>query len=140
MAKQLDEVNFFVYGTLKRGECRAHLWPREPLVVEDAWVHGELYDAGVYPALVSGADKVLGELWTFAKQDFEAVVHVLDEIEEYRPNDAYNLYNREVIECETASGRQASAYTYLYARLKDLPAFTRLAANDHGEFASWRSV
>ena len=116
------------------------MWPRTPLVVEEAWVRGELYDAGAYPALVNGDDKVLGELWTFPKRDFEAIARTLDEIEEYRPNDPYSLYNREQIECETASGRRVIAQTYLYARLKDLPLFKRLLASDGGEFVSWRSA
>jgi len=143
MTNHLAEVNFFVYGTLKRRECREHMWPRSPLVVEDAWIHGELYDTGSYPALVPGTDKVLGELWTFAASDFEAVARVLDEIEEYRPLDPYNLYNlynREVVECETASGRRALAQTYIYARLKDLPAFTRLAPSEPHAFTQWRSA
>ncbi len=140
MTIQQAEVNFFVYGTLKRRECREHMWPRTPLVVEDAWSYGELYDAGSYPALVPGTDKVLGELWSFSPNDFEAVARVLDEIEEYRPLDPYNLYNREVIECETASGRRAVAYTYIYARLKDLPAFTRLVPPEPNDYTQWRSA
>ncbi len=135
------EVNFFVYGTLKRGECRDYMWPRSPSVVEEAVVHGELYDAGIYPALFPGSDKVLGELWTFLSTDFEAIVKVLDDIEEYRFGDPYNLYNREVIDCETLSGRRAVAYTYIYARLQDLPTFTRMDSTTTGsEFVEWRSV
>jgi gamma-glutamylcyclotransferase (GGCT)/AIG2-like uncharacterized protein YtfP len=117
------------------------MWPRSPLVVEEAWVHGELYDAGSYPALLPGTDKVLGELWSFSPTDFEAIVKVIDDIEEYRPSDPYNLYNREVVDCETLSGRRTSAHTYIYARLHDLPTFTRLvAANSNSEFAHWRSA
>ncbi len=138
---QPSGVNFFVYGTLKRGECRQHSWPRSPLVVEEAWVHGELFDTGSYPALLPGSDKVLGELWSFSSADFEAIVKVLDEIEEYRPGDPYNLYNREIVDCETLSCRRTTAYTYLYARLHDLPTFKRLASTSgHGEFAQWRSA
>lgn len=138
---QSSEINFFVYGTLKRGECRQHMWPRSPLVVEEAWVHGELYDAGSYPALLPGSDQVLGELWSFLPSDFEAIVKVLDEIEEYRPGDPYNLYNREIVDCETLSGRRTSAYTYVYARQHDLPTFKRLAStSDRAEFVQWRSA
>ena len=133
------EVNFFVYGTLKRGECRDHKWPRSPIVVEQAWVFGELYDAGSYPALLPGTDKVRGELWSFPQADFDAIVNVLDDIEEYRPGDPYNLYTRELIDCETLSGRRTAAYTYQYARLHDLPTFTRIAKGE-SEFAEWHSA
>ncbi len=136
-----DEVNFFVYGTLKRGECREFMWPKTPSCVEEAWAWGELYDAGSYPALLSGTDKVLGELWSFSKDDFGTIAQVLDEIEEYRPEDPYNLYNREIIECETLSGRRVSAWVYRYARLHDLPTFTRITASDgQSEFAAWHSA
>lgn len=135
-----SEVNFFVYGTLKRGECRQHLWPATPSVIEEAWVLGSLYDAGSYPALLPGNDKVLGELWTFPHSDFESIAKVLDDIEEYRPNDPYNLYNREVIDCETLSGRRTSAQTYIYARLHDLPTFTRLEPDESDSgFVQWNS-
>ena len=141
MATRSTEVDFFVYGTLKRGECRQHLWPRTPLVVEEAWVLGELYNAGSYPALLPGTDKVLGELWSFLATDFDALVEVLDDIEQYRLDDPYNLYNREVVHCETLSGRRASAHTYIYARLHDLPTFTRIASkSDYAEFVQWRSA
>jgi gamma-glutamylcyclotransferase (GGCT)/AIG2-like uncharacterized protein YtfP len=137
---QSSEINFFVYGTLKRGECRQHMWPRSPLVVEEAWVRGDLYDTGSYPALLLGSDKVLGELWSFLPPDFDAIVKVLDEIEEYRPGDPYNLYNREIVDCETLGGRRTSAYTYIYARQHDLPTFIRLAStSDRAEFVQWRS-
>ena len=130
------EVNFFVYGTLKRGECRGHMWPRSPIVVEEAWVYGELYDAGSYPALLPGTDKVLGELWSFPQTDFEAIVKVLDDVEEYRPGDPYNLYTRETIECETMSGRRTVAHTYQYARMHDLPTFNRIPKGE-SDFAEW---
>ena len=134
------EVNFFVYGTLKRGECRQHVWPCSPSVVEEAWVLGELYDAGSYPALLPGAEKVLGELWSFAKTDFDEIVKVLDEIEEYRPGDPYNLYNREIVDCETLSGRRTAAHTYIYASSHDLPTFTRIATKNDSEFVQWHSA
>jgi gamma-glutamylcyclotransferase (GGCT)/AIG2-like uncharacterized protein YtfP len=133
------EVNFFVYGTLKRGQCRERIWPRSPMVVEEAWVLGELYDAGSYPALFPGTEKVLGEIWSFPQSDFDAIVKVLDDVEEYRPGDPYNLYNRELIDCETLTGRRTVAYTYLYARKHDLPTFTRIVADEQSEFAQWHS-
>ncbi len=138
---EFHEVNFFVYGTLKRGECRQNVWPRPPSFIEDAVVVGDLYDAGNYPALLPGTDKVLGEMWSFPSADFDVIVKVLDDIEEYRVDDPYNLYNREVLECETLSGRRTVAYTYVYARLQDLPTFTRLNAKDTGsEFVQWSSA
>ena len=54
----ITPILVFVYGTLKRGEARARLWPRKPQAVEPATVRGTLYDLGDYPALVPGDDTV----------------------------------------------------------------------------------
>jgi hypothetical protein len=83
---------------------------------------------------------VLGELWSFSATDFDAIVRVLDDIEEYRPGDPYNLYNRELVDCETLSGRRTSAHTYIYARRHDLPTFTRIATASVAEFVQWHSA
>ena len=45
--KRLDRADAidgdFVYGTLKRGYCRAQWWPSLPRSVETAWIRGHLY-------------------------------------------------------------------------------------------------
>ncbi len=51
---------FFVYGTLKTGQCRERCWPCKPIETRAAWVYGELYDTGPYPALFAGSDMVGG--------------------------------------------------------------------------------
>src|SRR5262245_29758041 len=108
----------FVYGTLKRGEVRAAMWPKAPLAVEVAEVRGMLFDLGRYPALVAGDERVGGELWHFAAEDLPTTLEELDRIEGYRrmPDD---LYRREASECHTAS-RRHRAWTYRYARPQDL--------------------
>jgi gamma-glutamylcyclotransferase (GGCT)/AIG2-like uncharacterized protein YtfP len=132
--------HFFVYGTLKRGECREKCWPRPPLQVESAWVRGELYDTGPYPALRPGNDPVLGEVWSYPAHDLAIVTRVLDEIEEYCEGRIGNLYTRETIECQTFDGRQFIAQTYVYAQTIDRPTFQRrLPTVDVGgqRFAYW---
>ncbi len=51
--EQADLLEFFVYGTLRRGEANRHLFGRAELAREPAWLHGRLYllPEG-YPALV----------------------------------------------------------------------------------------
>lgn len=124
----------FVYGTLKRGQCRERSWPRMPMGVEAAWTLGRLYDLDPYPALVEGSDRVLGELWRFAQEDMPETLRVLDEIEGYlsAPGD---LYRREVVACTTEGGIVASAFTYFYAR--PLPADARLVTSNPSGFLVW---
>lgn len=109
----------FVYGTLKRGQCRQHCWPRVPQSVQPGVVQGALYDLGPYPALVPGPDRVAGEVYVFRPEDLPATLKALDAIEVYRgrPDD---LYTRCVAECQLAGGGVIRAYLYRYARLEEL--------------------
>lgn len=107
----MDHV--FVYGTLKRQQCRGNAWPRTPVEVRAAFTSGELYDLGAYPAMTAGEDDVSGELWTFRSEDMPATLDVLDEIEGV----SAGLYERVRVECWFADAAQApriSAYTYHY--------------------------
>lgn len=136
------DVHFFVYGTLKRGECRAHCWPRKPTSVQSAVARGELYDTGPFPAMIKGNDLVLGELWTFPQSDFKTVASVLDSVEDYREGRTDNLYTREIISCITPSS-EVLAYIYLYARPKDLHSFRRVPATfelDGQKVAQWPTM
>ncbi len=124
----------FVYGTLKRGQCRERSWPRQPLSVEPAWTLGRLYDLGPYPALVAGDDRVRGELWRFAAEDLPETLRVLDGIEGFR-NQPGDLYRRVVAECMTKAGQVANAFTYRYAR--PLPASVRTIPPHVSGYCAW---
>src|SRR5687768_17088800 len=58
MSESISAV--FVYGTLKQGDVRAHLWPRPPQSIEPAVIRGRMHDLGPYPALVDGGDPIAG--------------------------------------------------------------------------------
>lgn len=89
---QLQHV--FVYGTLKRGQCRQACWPVAPALISQGWVLGQLVDLGPYPALLEGTDRVLGELWSFEAHLIEAVHRILDEIEVYNQPGLPDEYQR----------------------------------------------
>jgi gamma-glutamylcyclotransferase (GGCT)/AIG2-like uncharacterized protein YtfP len=103
----------FVYGTLKRGQCRERCWPFRPESVEPAWIEGSLFDLGPYPALREGTDRVLGEVWTIAEEHLARTLSELDEVEGYagRKDD---LYQRVEVEYFTLDGDTGNAYTYRY--------------------------
>jgi gamma-glutamylcyclotransferase (GGCT)/AIG2-like uncharacterized protein YtfP len=108
-----DIHSVFVYGTLKRGQVRAGLWPFPPLSVRPGRIQGELYDLGPYPALALGVDWVGGEVWSFRPEQMEHTLEVLDEIEELhdQPDD---LYRRIVTDCHL-EGAVLRAFVYVYA-------------------------
>ena len=125
----------FVYGTLKRGQCRERLWPKVPLKVEPAWTLGALYDLGPYPALVAGNERVLGEAWHFAAEDMAPTLRILDAIEGYR-GAADDLYVRIAIECVIDGGCQLRAYAYRYARIENLRPAQRVLPDESG-YCRW---
>jgi gamma-glutamylcyclotransferase (GGCT)/AIG2-like uncharacterized protein YtfP len=127
----------FVYGTLKRGQCRQWCWPRRPLAIERAWTPGRLVDLGPYPALVEGSDRVLGELWQFAPEDMPATLRALDDVEGFRGG-AGDLYVRVRVECTTESGKVVRAYAYRYARALSAEAQPVIA--DARGMVEWRGT
>ncbi len=121
----------FVYGTLKRGQCRAGMWQESPHRIDDAWVRGELYGRVDYPALLPGGFKVRGEMWRFGRQQMPVVLKVLDQIEGTTDNAVDDLYHRVIIDAFDPAGEPLGvAYTYRYNRDVDADGFHRVAAED----------
>lgn len=144
---------FFVYGTLKRGECRAAMWPRTPQAVRPAFVRGQLFDLGPYPALwcgdataVEGAagdgtdwDWVEGEVWTIAAEDMAATVRRLDQIEETDQLGCTNEYDRILVRAHELPGSDAStlAFAYQYSTGQQLPDSIRVRCRSADRVARW---
>ncbi len=110
---ELEHV--FVYGTLKRGQCRQTCWPKTPRLIRGAWTRGELIDLGPYPALLAGADRVWGELWSFDAEVIHIVHRTLDRIEVTNQPGIPNLYDRVHVTVTLAAGEELIASTYRFA-------------------------
>jgi gamma-glutamylcyclotransferase (GGCT)/AIG2-like uncharacterized protein YtfP len=132
----------FVYGTLKRGQCRGAMWPVQPLSVSVVYTHGTLFDRQDYPAMISGTDCVAGERWDFHPEQIQRVLEVLDSIEGANQSGIPDLYRRVVVmtwelsdNAEHCSDTGASkiAYTYHYSREPSHDGFTRLLAEHAGK-------
>ena len=113
-------LHIFVYGTLKQQEERGGLWPRTPLSIATAYVQGELFDLGPYPAMCpptngSPGDCIAGEVWSFTEADMPTVLHVLDAIEGYQQPGQPNLYIRTTIKYTLFDQQRGQAHTYCYA-------------------------
>ena len=112
-------MKLFVYGTLMRGECRAHALSGRPGVsfLGEATVRGRLFaiDGEDYPALRCGPDdddRVRGELFEF---DDPALLSRIDAIEDFfAPGDPRNLYERIELPVRLdGDARAVSAWTYV---------------------------
>ena len=110
----IEPLPIFVYGTLKRGQCRERCWPRRPVRVEGAVARGRLYDLGPYPAMVAGDDLIRGELWHLRPEDMEETLQRLDAVEGCVEGTG-DQYERVVIECQDENGGNHRAYAYQFA-------------------------
>lgn len=110
----------FVYGTLKRGQCREHCWPRVPLSVKPAFVRGRLLCLGPFPGLVQGEQWVRGEAWEIAENELAETLRVLDEIEGFQQPREANQYERIETDRFARIGGSAigHAITYVLADAK----------------------
>ena len=131
MPEYAETVAFFVYGTLKRGECREHCWPRPPLEILPGTIAAELYDLGPYPAIRPGNDRVLGEIWRVAGEDLAETVRILDEIEGFSGG-ANDLYVRRKVSATTTAGEKFQAWTYFFARDFGCTTARRIAPGTDG--------
>ena len=124
----MDINRFFVYGTLKRNQCRQHCWPHAPIRVDNATVAGTLYDLGPYPALDFGNDRILGEVWSFQTIHMQETLKV---IEDYARTPA-DLYRREVVEATLTNGQNVWAYAYYYRITSELTQAITIRPNPSG--------
>lgn len=111
---------FFVYGTLKPGGSNyiSYLAGRTS-TEQAAWIAGAaLYTPGMYPFLVRNpdlvrpGDQVSGTVITIRSGLYHQIVSLLDELEDYRPGQPDNLYERVVLTAQSASG-PVDAWTYV---------------------------
>jgi len=99
-------TRIFVYGTLKRGGCRAHVLRGQRYLGDAATApRYRLYDTGTFPALVEDPQgvSVRGEMWEIDDE----CLRVLDAVE-----DVPSLYERR--EVEIAEPLAADVQTYVY--------------------------
>ena len=105
----------FVYGTLKRGQCRQTVgsqWIERR--VRPAEVAGRLVDLGHYPGLLSPTQpdqRVHGEV--VVARDVEPLLRTYDQVECFGGYDSAALYIRILCRMQTEAGDR-TAWTYRY--------------------------
>lgn len=122
--------SYFVYGTLKRGQCRDHCWPTVPLSVRPVWARGQLFSRHDYPALIPGNDKVLGELWDFQERDVADVITTLDRVEGTNQPGQPDLFRRDLISVfDFGDELVGQAFVYLYDSRPESDGFTKVVGD-----------
>jgi len=127
----------FVYGTLRRDPAHEmfHLLARAARFVSEARVAGRLYDLGDYPGMTLSPNGkyVKGELYEVRPDQWERVIHQLDEYENCRDEDpGPHEYRRELVQAELPSGQAVQAWAYVLNRpamgLREIPSGDYLAS------------
>lgn len=125
--QKLESDSVFVYGTLKRGQCRENLWPVPPIKVTPGWILAKLFGREDYPAIVPGNDQVMGECWRFTAQQMPAVIKRLDQIEGTNQAGEPDLYVRKLVMTFSMDGiTLGESYCYFYASDPESDGFERI--------------
>ena len=128
-----EEVDLiFVYGTLRKGfpHPMAELLVSQAEYVGSATAPGKLYDLGPYPAAIFSEEspyRVKGDLFRIA--DAKHLIPLLDEYEDYRPDDPENsLYKRVLIK---AYCKEVVLVVWGYTYLSSPPSEGWVRAGDY---------
>ncbi|ALF52824.1 hypothetical protein ACX27_08070 [Nostoc piscinale CENA21] len=101
----IEELQVFVYGTLKPGEANYQKYCAGKVVnTKRAVVLGQLFALPMgYPGMILGQNQVHGYLLSFSDPQ---VLQALDYLEDYQPHRSIseNLYNRQRVEVYTPQG------------------------------------
>ncbi|MER5182198.1 gamma-glutamylcyclotransferase family protein [Streptomyces sp. NPDC002896] len=112
------QLPFFVYGTLRPGECNHDVFLRGRTVTEEpARLAGAvLYEGPGFPYAVEEDEGVVrGELVTAAPDEYVRLLARLDRLEGYAPGDPANLYERVARPVTCGDGRVVRAWVYVAA-------------------------
>ena len=108
--KQCDMIDIvFVYGTLKKGQCREQSMNEISLGSKDENIKAKMYNIGKFPAITLEKEEVFGEIHRVKKE--QESLESLDQIEGFVGYDKSSLYNRILI-----NSSQGICWTYVWNR------------------------
>jgi gamma-glutamylcyclotransferase (GGCT)/AIG2-like uncharacterized protein YtfP len=99
----------FVYGTLKKSQCREQSMNEISLGSKDENITAKMYNIGKFPAITLEKEEVLGEIHKVKKE--QESIESLDQIEGFVGYDKSSLYNRILI-----NSSQGICWTYVWNR------------------------
>ena len=103
--KMIDSM--FVYGTLRKQECREHEMRKISLESKDISIRAKMYDIGAFPAITLEDGTVHGEIHKIKAEPHS--FDVLDCIENFNRYDESSLYHRILI-----NSSEGVCWTYVW--------------------------
>jgi len=106
----------FVYGTLRKGDCRNRMLVEATCVAAEAYLDGfDLLDMGSFPGIVptesASVTRVRGEVYDVS-DDLLADLDVVEGFQEDRPDDS--LYLRQEVTVKIFGSEDIEVLTYIY--------------------------
>ncbi len=111
----MEELPFFVYGTLRRGQGNYRLLRgRTVREVRARLTTARLYDIGGLPMAIEGKGQVTGEIMTISPNFYEDMLARLDRLEgvDHEHPDR-GFYRRVICTPFTEDGKSTRAWVYL---------------------------
>ena len=112
----MDNLPFFVYGTLLPNQPNYYLWKDSIVDTKNGMIcNYQLFDMGHYPMIVeSEGNNVVGMLVYIKTDDYEKITSVIDNLEGYSPEKhGESAYNRETKNIELENGKMEKALIYI---------------------------
>lgn len=115
----MKSIKVFVYGTLKVGGYYSKQFDKYRHSSEPATLHGTLFDAGNFPALIEKGNNIIyGEIHEYKNP--EIVLRAIDYIEGFVNEESeMNLYIRKETIIQPRNSNKCLAYVYFFASSVD---------------------
>ena len=112
----MEDLPFFVYGTLLPNQPNHYLWKDSIADRKNGLIRNyQLFDMGHYPMIVeSEGNNVVGMLMYIKTEDYEKITKIIDNLEGYNPGKhGDSAYNRETKNIELENGELEKALIYI---------------------------
>ena len=112
----MENLPFFVYGTLLPNQPNYYLWKESITDTKNGIIHNyQLFDMGHYPMITeSNGNNVEGMLMYIKSEDYNKITKVIDNLEGYNPEKhGDSAYNREIRDIELNNGELTKALIYI---------------------------
>ena len=112
----MEQLPFFVYGTLIPDQPNHYLWKDSIINTKKGLIKNyQLLDMGHYPMIIElEGNNVDGIVIYIKTEDYDKITKIIDNLEGYNPErHGSSAYNREIRDIELGDGELVNAWIYI---------------------------